>query len=143
MKTLTKSECCFFVISVARKVTNAPVNRSSTQQSLGRATGSMFQRQQSHYGDKSTRCVGQEIALLSRARGGSNQQVSHFSERADCALLRLRGLSRCSECAGCRTAQSARILNLQIEMEWLEFLAEFTKRARCEITRRTTPPDDV
>ena len=42
-----------------------------------------------------------------------------------------------------RTAQSARIFNLQIEMEQLDFLAEFTKRARCEVTRRTTPTDDV
>ena len=42
-----------------------------------------------------------------------------------------------------RTAQSARVLNLQIEIEQLEFLAEFTKRARCEAAKRTTPTDDV
>ena len=50
----------------------------------------------------------------------SNSQVSHFSECAEepnkgFALLRMR-----------------RILELQIEMDKLEFLAECAKRARCE-----------
>ena len=54
-------------------------------------------------------------------------------------LLRVRG----GTIQRIRTAQSARILELQVEIGKLEFLAELTKRARCEVTRRTTPTDDV
>ena len=80
---------------------------------------------------------------MSRAEA-SNQQVSHFSERAEepdkgFALLKMH------VCFQTRTriAQSARILELQIEARKLVFLAEFTKRARCEVTMRTTPTDEV
>ena len=118
MTILTKSECCFCLFSVAKKVTNTPpVNRSSTQQNLGKATGSTLHRQETHDGDKSTRRVGQDVAFF-----------PHYAEIPTNKS---------------RTSQRARILHLQIEIEQLKFLAEFTKRARCEITMRTTPTDDV
>ena len=55
------------------------------------------------------------------------------------ALLGVRGRNK----QRTRTAQSARILELRVEIDKLEFLEEFTKRAGCEVTRRTTPTDDV
>ena len=48
-------------------------------------------------------------------------------------------LALLTECAEVSAAQSVRILELQIEMDKLEFLEGCTKRARCEVTRRTTP----
>ena len=121
IKVLTKSECCLCLISVARKVTSTPpVNRSSTLQSFGRFTDNTHAMETGH--------PGAEI---------SHQQVSHFSQCAEepnkgFALLKVRGSSR-------HGFALSRILELQIEIDKHEFLAEFTKRARCEVTRRTTP----
>ena len=86
--------------------------------------------------DTKSRCFP-EYAEMS-----NQQQISHFAEcpeerNTGFALLKVRGKTQTQ----IRTAQSARILELQIDK--LEFLAEFTKRARCEITRRTTRTDEV
>ena len=132
MKVLTKSKCRFSLFSVARKVTSTPtINRSSTLQSLRQASGDTFHRQQTHDGDKS--CVGHDIALLSRVRGGTEQQVSHFAECAEEPNNKSRTSQRnqtkdshCSECADSRVSDRDR---------QLEFLAELTKRARCEVIR--------
>ena len=86
-----------------------------------------------------TRCVAHGIAVLSRVRGefqstslalhrvrgGTNQRI-HTVQSARKTHTRVR------------TAPSARILDLQMEIDKLEFLAEFTKRTRREITKRTT-----
>ena len=88
---------------------------------------------QTHDGDRPTRCVGQDIAQLSRVRGGF--------QSTSLAFLRVRGRTkqgtRSARKFRTRSAQTARILELQIEVDKLEFLAAFTKR------KRTTPTDDV
>ena len=154
LKVLTKSVYCFSLISVARKVRSAPpVNKSSTFQSFGRVTGDRFHRQQTHAGDRSpdvsdtiSQCIP-EYAEISSHRG------SHFTECAEepndksptsksgRTKQRIRTARSAQETrTRIRTARSARILELQIEIDKL-FLAEFTKRARCDVT--TTPTDDV
>ena len=115
-----------------------------------------FHKQQTH--DQVTRCVGHDIALLSRVRGDfQSPRFALLRVRRDFkpprfALHRVHGGTkqriRTARSAQetqtrIRTAQSARILELQIEIDKLEFLAEFTKRPRCEATKRTTPTDDV
>ena len=78
--------------------------------------------------------------LLSRLRG--DFQSTSLAHR------RVRGgtkqrLSARKTQTRIRTAQSARILEFQIERDILEFLAELTRRARCEVTKRTTPKGEV
>ena len=54
-------------------------------------------RQQTRDGDKSTRCVGQDIALLSRARGdvvNNTPHTSHFSWCFTPYDTHMRGSSR-------------------------------------------------
>ena len=77
------------------------------------------------------------------ARRVSNQQVSHFSVCPETKQRTRAAQSARKFQTRPRTAQSARILELQIEVDKIEFLAEFTKRALREETRRITPTGDV
>ena len=131
MKVLTESRCCFCLISVARKVTS-----QQELDVLESRTGHGRWRQV-------TRCVGHKIALLSRVRGDVQSTTNLALRRVPGGTkhrIRTAQSARKTQ-TQIRTAQSARILELQIDK--LEFLAEFTKRARCEITRRTTRTDEV
>ena len=132
MKVLTSSKCCFCLISVARKVTSTPpVNKSSTFQSLGQATERDVSQTTNTRWREVPRCVGHDTAVLSRVTRRFPINRSRTSQSARKTQTRIRN------------AKSARILELQIEIDKLEFLADFTKRERCEITRRAPPKDDV
>ena len=139
INVLTKSEYCFCLISVARKVTSTPPQEFDVPES--RTCHGRYVSQTTNTRWKQvTRCVGHGIALLSRVRGDF--------QPTSLALRRVRGgtkqrLSARKTQTRIRTAQSARILELQIERDFLEFLAEFTRRARCEVTKRTTPEGEV
>ena len=135
----------------ARKVTRTPpVNKSSTFQSFGRVTGDRFHKQRSISQTtytrwrQVTRCVGHDIALLSRVRGDFKPPRFALHRVHGGTKQRIRTARSAQETqTRIRTTQSAGILELQIEMDKLEFLAEFAKRARCEAAKRTTPTDDV
>ena len=86
------------------------------------------------YVSQTTNTRWRQLNQMFRTRDRRAVQSTRRFQPTFLALLKMRGF---------RTAQSARILELQIEIEQLELLTEFTKRARCEITRRTTPTDDV
>ena len=132
MKVLTKSECCFCLISVARKVT-PPVNKRSTFQSFGRVTGYRCHRQQTHDGDRSPDVSDTISNCLPEYAENSSHQGSHLTECAaepnnksrtsQSARENQTKDSRCSKCARdsytVRTARSARILELQIEIDKL------------------------
>ena len=120
MKVLTKSKCCFCVISVARKVPSTPpVNRSSTFQSLGQATGNTFHRQQTHDGDRSPDVSETISHCFPEYAESSNQEVSHFAACAE----EPNNKSRTSQSARrnqrrIRTAQSARKTQTRFRTAW-------------------------
>ena len=88
MKVLTKSECCFCLISVAKEF-DVPEFRTGHGRQVSQTTSTRWRQV--------TICVGLEIALFSRTRGEFNpprfalhrvraeteQQVSHFTECAE------------------------------------------------------------
>ena len=144
-ESLNQSECCFCLVSVAKKVTSTPpVNKRSMLQSFGQAAGDTFHRPQTHDGDRSPRCVGHDVALVSRVRGDYQSTSLALLRVLEGTRQRTRTAQRARKFqTRIRTAPCAPILELQLETDKLEFLAECTKRARCEIISRTTPTDDV
>ena len=80
------------------------------------------QTKKTHDGDRSPN-VSDTISHCFRVRGDF--------QSTSLALRRVRGRTK----QRIRTAQSARILELQIEIDTLELLAELNKRARCEVIR--------
>ena len=98
VKVLTKSECCVCLISVARKVTRTPpVNKSSTFQSFGPGHGRQVSQTTNTRWRQITRCVGHDIALLSRVRGNFKPPRSRTSQSA-----------RKNQTTGSRTARRVR-----------------------------------
>ena len=157
MNILTKSECCVCLISVARNVPSTQVNSDSTFQIHQRVTEKRkgFRRQQRHDGDKSpdvsytrshcfqsTRERSTIVSTSQRARRNQKTRLALHRMRKSRTSLSTRILtkqrilhsskcsdtnSHCSECA-----------NRDL------FLAEFTKRRRCDIplAKHNTKEDD-
>ena len=98
MKVLTKSEGCFCLISVTRKVTRTPpVNKSSTFQSFGRVTGDRFHKQHTRDGDRSPDVSDTTSHCFPEYAEISNHQGSHFTECAEISNHQGSHFTECTE----------------------------------------------
>ena len=102
MNVLTKSECCFCLISVARNVPSTQVNRDSTFQIHQRVT------EKRKGFSQTTNTDGDRSPDVSDTRSHCRQSTRNQTTRVRTAF-RVRGSDLLPECAECRTSLSARI----------------------------------